>query len=65
LTLSGATGGVVSAASNSPNELGALAGKLSERCQLTGKEDEQKVVTALNSFAALANEGNEQRFDHT
>jgi hypothetical protein len=31
LTLSGATGGVVSAASNSPQQLSALASKLSER----------------------------------
>ena len=80
LTLSGATGGVVSAASNSPHQLSALASKLSERLQyffnyiprdvqheiclkymyriqLTGKDEEQKIVTALNSFAALANEG--------
>ena len=87
LTLSGATGGVVSAASNSPQQLSALASKLSERypnnihqstpvywifdlqyptsflspninrIQLNGKEEEQKIVTALNSFTALANEG--------
>jgi len=56
LTLSGATGGVVSAASNSPQQLSLLSSKLSERCLLNGKEDEQKAVTALNSFTALANE---------
>jgi len=56
LTLSGATGGVVSAASNSPHQLPALASKLSERIQLNGKDEEQKVVTALNSFSALASE---------
>jgi len=56
LTLSGATGGVVSAASNSPQQLSLLSSKLSERFLLNGKEDEQKAVTALNSFTALANE---------
>jgi len=54
--LSGATGGVVSAASNSPQQLPALSQKLGERCILTGKEDEQKALTALNAFIALANE---------
>ena len=58
LTISGATGGVVSAASSSPQQLFALSGKLAERCALVGKDEEAKVVSALNSFTALANEGN-------
>jgi elongation factor 3 len=56
LALSGATGGVVSAASNSPQQLTALTQTLGERCLLTAKEDEAKAVNALNAFTALANE---------
>lgn len=56
LALSGATGGVVSAATNSPQQLSALASKLGERALLSTKEDESKAISSLNSFTALANE---------
>jgi len=53
MTISGATSDVVAAASSKPQDLAVLIAQLNDRVALSAKEDEQKTVAALNTFAAL------------
>ena len=56
LTVSGTTGGVVSAANANWKVLGDLLPVLMSSVQKTGKDDVQEVVNALAGLSALATE---------